>query len=402
MTGDRFSVAEEKQFRLEVRRFIEQALPDKLRQKVRAGMRPSPEEIKSWHKILDGHGRVAPAWPVEHGGTGWNPIQLHIFREEMLLAYAPAPLTMNINLVGPVIINYGSEDQKRRFLPGIRSLDLFFCQGFSEPNAGSDLASLQTTAALSGASYVVNGQKSWTTFAQHANWMFALVRTSSAGRKQDGITFLLIDMQSPGISVRPVRTIDHDHHVNEVFLDNVHVPVDNRIGEENKAWQYVKYLLTQERVGGARSGLPKARIRRAKELSQKISKNGLKLCDDPRFREKVTAIEVELKALEVTYMRFLGEMLRNPSTAPDPRSSILKLRGTELAQRTSELLFEMAGEYSLRLQDLPLDSSIDEIGAEDTWLATAARNFAFDRAQTIFAGTSEVQKGILAKQVLGL
>ena len=400
--GDAVAQPDEASIRAEMRGFIRSVLPAPLRDKVRAGLRPSPHELREWHRILDAHGRVAPAWPIEHGGTGWDPIRLHIFREELQLCYAPAPLTMNINLVGPVLIAFGSEEQKQRFLPGVRSLDLWFAQGFSEPNAGSDLAALRTSAVSDRDDYIVNGQKTWTTYAQHANWMFALVRTSSAGRKQDGITYLLIDMETPGVTVRPIITLDHDHHVNEVFLDNVRVPVANRIGEEGMAWTYAKYLLTHERVGGARTGMPKARIRRAKELARDILVDGRPLADDPAFRTRIASVEVELKALEVTYMRILGDMMRNPTSAPDPASSILKLRGTELMQRTGEILFEIAGEDGLRLSDQPLDGPIDEDFAEAMWSLTAGRNYFYDRAQTIFAGTSEVQRGILAKQVLGL
>jgi len=396
------SQSAEAAFRAEMRDFIQRVLPAHLRDKVRAGLRPSPQELREWHHILDAHGRVAPAWPVEYGGTGWDPIRLHIFREELQLCYAPAPLTMNINLVGPVLIAFGSEEQKARFLPGVRSLDLWFAQGFSEPNAGSDLAALRMSALRDGDDYIVNGQKTWTTYAQHANWMFALVRTSSSGRKQDGITYLLIDMASPGITVRPIVTLDHDHHVNEVFFDNVRVPVANRIGEENMAWTYAKYLLTHERVGGARTGIPMARIRRAKELARGIEVEGKPLSEDLAFRTRIAAVEVELKALEVTYMRILGDMMRNPSAAPDPKSSILKLRGTELMQRTGEILFEMAGEDGLRLLDEPLDGQIDPDFGDEMWSLSAGRNYFYDRAQTIFAGTSEVQRGILAKQVLGL
>jgi alkylation response protein AidB-like acyl-CoA dehydrogenase len=393
---------DEAAFRKEMRDFIRSVLPDSLREKVRAGLRASPDELRQWHRILDAHGRVAPAWPVEYGGTGWDPIRLHIFREELQLCYAPPPLTMNINLVGPVIIAFGSDEQKERFLPGVRSLDLWFGQGFSEPNAGSDLAALRTSAVQDGDDYIVNGQKTWTTYAQHSNWMFALVRTSSSGRKQDGITYLLIDMASPGITVRPIVTLDHDHHVNEVFFDNVRVPVANRIGEENKAWSYAKYLLTHERVGGARTGIPMARIRRARELARGIIVDGRPLAEDVAFRLKIAAVEVELKALEVTYMRILGEMMRHPSAGLDPKSSILKLRGTELMQRTDEILFEMAGEEGLRLLDEPMDGPLDPEFGEETWMFAAGRNYFYDRAQTIFAGTSEVQRGILAKQVLGL
>ncbi|HXC38769.1 MAG TPA: acyl-CoA dehydrogenase family protein [Burkholderiales bacterium] len=394
--------AEERAFRAEVRRFVEDNLPEAIRRKVMNGQKILAEEMRAWHRILDARGWVAPAWDPQWGGTGWDPVQLHAFREESQLAFAPAPQTFNINLVGPILIAFGTEAQKQAFLPGLRSLDLWFCQGFSEPGAGSDLAALRTSAVRDGDAYVINGQKIWTTLAHWANWMFALVRTSSAGRKQDGITYLLIDMATPGITVRPLITIDRDHHVNEVFFDNVRVPVANRIGEENKAWEYAKYLLTHERIGGARTGIPMARIRRAKQIAADVMVEGRPLLEQRQFREKLAELEVELKALEISYMRLLTQMMSNPLVGADPKSSILKMRGSELNQRTAELLVEIAGPDSVPYQEGRLDGTTLEPPLVPEWAATTMQVYFLDRATTIFAGSSEVQRNILAKATLGL
>jgi alkylation response protein AidB-like acyl-CoA dehydrogenase len=389
-------------FRAEVREFVRASLPQAIREKTINGQKLTRAEMQRWHRILDARGWAAPAWEPRWGGTGWDPVTLHAFREELQLAFAPAPHTFNVNLVGPVIIAFGSEAQKQALLPGIRSLDLYFCQGFSEPGAGSDLAALRTSAVRDGSDYVVNGQKIWTTLAHEANWMFALVRTDTAARKQQGITYLLIDMATPGITLRPLVTIDGDHHVNEVFFDNVRVPVANRIGEEGRAWEYAKYLLTHERIGGARTGVPMARVRRAKQIARTIEVEGRPLSENRRFREKVAEIEVELKALEISYMRLLAEMMRNPLVGADPKSSILKMRGTELSQRTCELMLELAGPLALPYQDGRLQGTATEPPFAPEWAATVAQVYFLDRATTIWAGSSEVQRNILAKGALGL
>ena len=397
-----FLTDEQLAFREEVRQFFRDHLPPELRHKVRLGRRLVRAELARWHRILDDRGWATPGWDPQWGGTGWDPVRLHLFREEMQLAFAPPPLTMNLNLVGPTIIAFGNEEQKRKFLPGVRRLDYFFCQGFSEPNSGSDLASLRTRAVLDGDHYVINGQKCWTTLAHEADWMFALVRTDPQAKKHLGITYLLIDMTTPGITVRPVITIDHDHHVNEVFFDDVRVPVANRIGEENQAWNYAKFLLTNERVGGARTALPKARVRLIKEYAATLMVDGRPLGEQAQFREQVAAIEVELKALEITYFRVLTKLAANPQGKPDPLSSLLKLRGSELMQRTSELLMDMAGMAGLPCVPGMFLSDVEDAGIGPPWAATAAQNYFADRATTIFAGSSEIQHNIIAKEVLGL
>jgi alkylation response protein AidB-like acyl-CoA dehydrogenase len=394
--------ADDLKFRDDVRQFFRTSVPPDIRRKVALGQNVTAPEMRIWHRILEEKGWAAPGWDPNWGGTGWGPLRLHLFREEMQLAFAPSPLVMNINLVGPLIIAYGNEQQKREFLRPTRNLDYWFAQGFSEPGAGSDLAALRTTAVRDGENYVVNGQKAWTTLAHEANWMFALVRTSSEGKKQDGITYLLIDMATPGITVRPVITLDRDRHVNEVFFDDVRVPITNRVGDENKAWQYAKFLLSNERIGGARTAIPKARIKRAKQIARDIIVDGRPLSEDNRFREKIAAVEVELKALEVTYLRVLAQMQGNPSREADPMSSILKMRGSELMQRTDEVLLELAGSAALAFNKGFLQGDPQEELFGPDWAAALAQKYFLERATTVYAGSSEIQRNILAKSVLRL
>ncbi|MFL5082293.1 MAG: acyl-CoA dehydrogenase family protein, partial [Microvirga sp.] len=259
---------EETAFREEVREFFRTALPARIRDKLIMGHHASKDELVEWTRILNAKGWAVPHWPVEWGGTGWDPVRQYIFQDEMQQAPAPSPLPFGVSMVGPVIIAFGSEAQKRRFLPRIANLDDWWCQGFSEPGSGSDLASLKTTAKRDGDAYVVTGQKTWTTLGQYADWIFVLARTDMAVKKQEGISFLLIDMKTPGITVRPIRTIDGGEEVNEVFLDDVRVPAENLVGQENKGWDYAKFLLGNERVGIARVGVSKERLRRIKELAR--------------------------------------------------------------------------------------------------------------------------------------
>ena len=278
-------------------------------------------------------------------------MQQYIFKEEMHTAPAPEPLSFNVNMIGPTLIAFGTEEQKRHFLPKISSLDYWFCQGFSEPGAGSDLASLRTSAVRDGDHYVINGQKLWTSTAHHADWCFLLVRTDPQARKQQGITYLLMDMKTPGITVRPIITLDGHHETNEMFLENVRVPVANRLGEENKGWDYAKYLLGHERSGIARVGVSKMRLRRARDLARRVPAGNATLADDPRFRERAAAIEVELKALEITQMRLIAEIAKSAASGrPDPKASILKLKGSELQQAATGLLLEVAGLRRVRVR----------------------------------------------------
>lgn len=391
---------EEIAFREEVREFFRIALPPDIARKCVFGQRLSREELVRWTQILFARGWATPAWTPEWGGTGWSAVKQYIFKEELHMAPAPEPLSFNVNMIGPVLIAFGTEAQKRHFLPRIARLDDWFCQGFSEPGAGSDLASLRTQARLEGDHYIVNGQKLWTSTAHHANWCFLLVRTDPNAKKQLGISYLLMDMKSPGITVRPIITIDGYHETNEMFLENVRIPVANRIGEENRGWDYAKYLLGHERSGIARVGVSKMRVRRAKELAARVPAGGGKLSEDTGFCERVAALEVELKALELTQMRVIAE-----STAPtgkaDPKTSILKLKGSELQQAATELLFEVAG-YAAMEFDLSVLIGEAECESDFDWAATIAPNHYWIRHVSIVGGSNEIQRNILAKSVLGL
>jgi len=393
---------EELAFRDEVRAFFRQALPAPIRRKMELGQRQSKEDIVTWQRILNAKGWAVPHWPVEWGGTGWSPVQNYIFKEEMQLAPAPDPLGFNVSMVGPVIIAFGNEAQKRHFLPKVANLDYWFCQGFSEPGAGSDLASLRTSARREGDHYVVNGQKIWTSRAHNADWMFCLVRTDSAVKPQLGISYLLIDMRTPGLTVRPIPTIDGEHHFNEVFFDDVRVPVENLVGEENKGWTYAKYLLGNERTGIARVGASKYRIHKAKQLAASVMIGDTPLAETERFREKLAAIEVELKALEITQMRVVFNASRLPRGVQDPASSVLKLKGTELQQAATEILMEVAGAYAMAQQSEHLWGTATDEPVGPEWAATVAPDYFYTRAASIYGGSNEIQKNVIAKRLLGL
>jgi pimeloyl-CoA dehydrogenase large subunit len=394
---------EELAFRDEVRSFIANHLPASIRAKLVEGRHLAKDDIVTWQRILNQKGWAVANWPGEWGGTGWTPVQQYLFQDELQQAPAPQPLGFGVTMVGPVIIAFGSDEQKKRFLPRIANLDDWWCQGFSEPGAGSDLASLRTAARRDGDFYIVNGQKTWTTLAQHADWIFCLVRTDREAKKQEGISFLLIDMKTPGITVRPIITIEGGHEVNEVFFDDVKVPVENRVGAENKGWDYAKYLLGRERTGIARVGTSKERIRRIKELAA-LERDGDKpLIEDERFREKLAELEVELKALEMTQLRVVAAERQRSDNKPDPASSILKIKGSEIQQRTSELLLEIVGPYALPYQPEREDEerwNEPPIGPE--WAGPIAPTYFNWRKISIYGGTNEIQKNIIAKAILGL
>lgn len=377
---------EERQFRAEVRAFIRAHLPPATRDAVRAGRHLSREQVVEWHRILERQGWAAMHWPVALGGTRWDSTRRIMFLEELHLGHAPEPLSFNVTMLGPVLIRFGTEAQKTRFLDRARRLDDWWCQGFSEPGSGSDLASLKTRAQRRGDHYVVNGQKTWTTHGHRADWMFCLVRTDPDQKKQRGISFLLIDMKSAGVSVRPIRTIDGRHELNEVFLDDVKVPIENLVGAENEGWTCAKFLLSNERVSIARCGLTKDRLLHLRE----------RLADRPRqqspLARKLCLAEVELLALELTQYRLLARPASD-GAAGDPMSSILKLLGSEVRQKASELLLELGGEAAL------IASSANP--ADDA-LAHYAENYFGLRAATIYGGSSEVQRNIVAQAVLQL
>lgn len=373
-------------FQREVREFLAAHLPGDIAASFFSYRRHSFNEMIRWHRILAEKGWAAPHWPVEHGGTGWTPMQQYIFDSEAMIAGAPRLRPFGLKMIGPVLMRFGTEAQKARFLPSILGADEYWCQGFSEPGAGSDLASLRTRAARDGDHYLVNGQKMWTTTAQHADWMFTLVRTDpDAAKPQMGITMLLIDMTSPGVTVRPIRTIDGDHHVNEVFLDDVSVPSDLRVHDENRGWDVAKFLLGNERVSIANVGQSKAELMLLKRLA---ARNGL--IDTPVFGAKLADLEADFLAQEVTNLRMLSAIA--PGGDVGPLASLLKLRGSEIQQRIQELAMEAAGAGAARWN-----------GAEDRGTeGYGTHGWLFSRAFTIFGGSSEVMKNIVAKQSLGL
>ncbi|MFL5323272.1 MAG: pimeloyl-CoA dehydrogenase large subunit [Microvirga sp.] len=392
---------EETAFREEVREFFRTALPERIRDKLVMGHHASKDELVEWTRILNAKGWAVPHWPVEWGGTGWDPVRQYIFQDEMQQAPAPSPLPFGVSMVGPVIIAFGSEAQKRRFLPRIANLDDWWCQGFSEPGSGSDLASLKTTAKRDGDAYVVTGQKTWTTLGQYADWIFVLARTDMAVKKQEGISFLLIDMKTPGITVRPIRTIDGGEEVNEVFLDDVRVPAENLVGQENKGWDYAKFLLGNERVGIARVGVSKERLRRIKELARLERIGEVPLIETTRFREKLAAVEIELKALEMTQLRVVAAERHREKGKPDPASSILKIKGSEIQQATTELLMEVVGPYALPYQDEP-EHGQNEPPIGPDWAGSVAPTYFNWRKISIYGGSNEIQRNIIAKAILGL
>src|SRR5665213_888110 len=393
----RFS-PEELAFRDELRGFIRDNLPADIRDKMRLGYGPEKEDTTRWQRILNRKHWAAYNWPKEWGGPGWTPVQRMMFLEENMLTPAPDMQVFNITMIGPVLIQFGSDEQKQRFLPRAANLDDWWCQGFSEPGAGSDLASLKTTAKRDGGDYVVNGQKTWTTLAQYADWIFCLVRTDAAAKRQEGISFLLIDMKTPGITVRPIQTIDGGHEVNEVFFDDVRVPAENLVGAENKGWDYAKFLLGNERAGIARVGISKARIRRLKQLAALEQAGGKPLIADERFRAKIAAVEVELKALEMTQLRVVADEGKHGKGKPNPASSVLKIKGSEIQQATTELLMEVIGPFAAPYDEHGDDGSNEAMD----WTAQIAPSYFNNRKVSIYGGSNEIQRNISTKAVLGL
>ena len=394
---------EELAFREEVRAFVKANLPASIRQKIVEGRHPSKDDLVTWTRLLNKKGWSVPHWPVEWGGAGWSPVQLLIFNDELQQASAPEPLAFGTSMVGPVIYTFGSQAQKRRFLPRIANLDDWWCQGFSEPGAGSDLAGLRTTARREGGDWVINGQKTWTTLGQYADWIFVLARTNSSVKKQEGISFILVDMKSPGVTVRPIQTLDGGHEVNEVFFDNVRTPLENLVGEENKGWNYAKFLLGNERTGIARVGISKARLRRIRELAALHAYGARPKIEDPLFRLKLAAVEVELKALEMTQLRVIAGERNREKGKPDPASSVLKIKGSEIQQATSELLMDVVGPYALPYEPERDDGTRwNEPPVGPDWAATIAPTYFNLRKVSIYGGSNEIQRGIIAKAILGL
>lgn len=389
---------QERQFRDEVRAFAATRLPADIRDKVLRHQRLERDDYVRWHNILADQGWGAPNWPVEHGGTGWNALQRLIFEVECFKAGAPRLLPFGLSMIGPVLMKYGSAQQQSRFLPRIPRVQDWWCQGYSEPGSGSDLASLKTRAVRDGDDYVVNGQKTWTTLAQYADWMFCLARTEPDARAQRGISMLLLDMRAPGVTVRPIRTLDGGHDVNEVWLEDVRVPVENLVGEENQGWTYAKYLLGHERTGIAGLGHCHRELGILKHMAAQAQSRGKPLLADSRFRDRISRIEVDIMALEMLLLRVASS---NDGT-PGPEASVLKIRGSEIQQDLAMLQMEVAGPDAWPYDPDWLLADHDDHGPGPAMAAASGAGYADMRKTSIYGGTTEVQKGIIARLVLGL
>lgn len=391
---------EETAFQHDVRDWVAANLPGDISEKVLGGDKVKKEDLKRWHKILFDKGWVAPAWPEEFGGTGWNAFQRYIFDQELTSAGAPDLLGFSMKMVGPVIYTYANEEQKAQHLPGVLGGDTWWCQGYSEPGSGSDLASLKTKAVSDGDDYIVNGAKIWTSGAHEADWIFCLVRTDDGGKKQEGISFLLIDMTTPGIEVNPIVSIVGEHTLNQVFFTDVRVPKANLIGEENKGWTYAKFLLVNERNGIARVGGKKRQLSRIKKLAQVTEIGGELLADAPSYKQRIAEAEVALMALEISELRFLcGQQLDH---APGVEANMMKVAGTQLGQSLSDLFVEIAGYYGI-----PYDGFEDTTGSNEPFIGPieykgGMAETLYGRASTIFGGSNEIQRDVMSKILLSI
>ena len=389
---------EDLNFQYEVREFLSSEYPPVIKEKQDKRLPLEKEDIISWQKILASKGWFAINWPKEYGGGGLTPTEIYILQNELAAANTPVLIPFGVNMCGPVVYTFGTEEQKEKFLPGILNSDTWWCQGYSEPGSGSDLASLQTKAELKGNNYLVNGTKTWTTLAQHADWIFCLVRTETTDIKQEGISFLLIDMKSKGVEVKPIITIDSAHEVNMVYFDNVEVPADNLIGEEGQGWNIAKFLLMHERTGIAGIAALKRELKRLKEISSDLVVGEASLLDDANFRNKLEAVEIELTATEFTELRTLSQI--SSGGAPGPESSILKIKGTELQQSISELFIEMLGYYAHPfITEAELGSNAS-IGPD--YAGAAMPHYLNFRKVSIYGGSNEIQRNVISKAILGL
>ncbi len=394
--------SDDEAFRLEVREFIRANLSDKLKRLVYAGAHGLDREtIVSWIRTLHEKGWSAPHWPKEYGGPGWTPLQRHLFEDECYKADAPTTAFQTFYLVGPTIIAFGNEEQKKRFLPPILKGDMIWSQGFSEPNAGSDLASLKTTAILKDGRYIVNGTKIWTSGAHQSDWCFFLVRTNTEVKAQKGISFLLADLKTPGISIRPIVSIDGKHHLNQVFLDNVEVPAENLVGEAGKGWEYAKFLLENERTSSAFIYRSRRQLDKAREVAQHEMRNGRPLIEDPEFSRRIAKIEIELRALEYSVLRVLTEE-KTPYHSIAV-ASVLKLHGSDLQQKVAELSLDVMGSRALRQFDdvIPSEDEADPL-VWPHYIPGKTGDALMSRAATIYGGSQQVQRGIIAKLAFGL
>ena len=388
---------EDEAFREEVRSFLKEKLPARLSDKVRQGQRLTKEDMEEWHAILNEQGWLANHWPEEWGGTGWSVIQRFIFETEVAMAHAPRIVPFGLSMLAPVLIKYGSEEQKKHWLPRILDGTDWWCQGYSEPGAGSDLASLKTSARREGDHYIVNGQKTWTTLGQYADMIFCLVRTDNTGKKQEGISFLLIDMNTPGIEVRPIVLLDGTPEVNEVFFDDVRVPVENLVGEENKGWTYAKYLLTHERTNIAGVGFSQAGLDMVKRIARIETANGRPLIENPHFAARLARVEIDLMAMATTNMRIISKAAAGQ--APGVESSMLKVKGTIIRQEINDLARRAVGPYAMPFASEAVAGDNDPIGPD--YAAPVAAQYFNNRKLSIFGGSNEIQRGIIAKVKMG-
>ncbi|QIK40273.1 acyl-CoA dehydrogenase family protein [Pontivivens nitratireducens] len=385
---------EQDAFRAEVRAWLDENLSSRLADKVRTSKHLSKQDMEDWHAKLHARGWLANHWPEEYGGPGWGPVEKFIFEDECAMANAPRIVPFGVSMLGPVLLKYGSDEQKAHYLPRILDGTDWWCQGYSEPGAGSDLASLKTTAVKEGDHYIVNGQKTWTTLGQHADWIFCLVRTSKEGKPQEGISFLLIDMKTPGIEVRPIHLLDGDHEVNEVWFSDVKVPVENLVGPENQGWTLAKYLLTYERTGIAGVGFSTSALAELKAVIGKTEK-----ATDPLFAARVARVEIALENMKTTNMRVLASAAGG--AAPGAESSLLKIKGTEIRQEINALFMRAMGPQAQPFISEALEEGYNgpEIGPEGA--AWAAKDYFNNRKLSIFGGSNEIQKNIVSKAMLG-
>ena len=390
---------EEQRFRDEVRDFLRAELPQATAFKVREGIRLIKTDMEQWHAILQRHGWLASYWPREYGGPGWSVVERYLFDNELALAHAPRIVPYGLKMLGPVLIKYGSEAQKRRYLPRILDGTDWWAQGYSEPGAGSDLAAVRTSAVREGDVYIVNGQKTWTSLGQHANMIFCLVRTDPAAKKQEGISFLLIDMRWPGVELRPIRLLDGTYEVNEIFFNDVRVPAENLVGEENKGWTYAKYLLSLERTNLAGVGFSVAALERLKTIAASEHWNGCRLIDDPIFAARLARVEIALRNMQTTNLRVLAQAR---DTTAGAESSMLKVRGSEIRQEITALTRRAMGVFAQPFLREALDGAADIPAVGPQEALAAAVSYFNNRKLSIFGGTNEVQKNIIGKTILGL
>ena len=391
---------EQEKFRLEVREFLTSAIPPKLADKIENNKPLLKEDMQNWHDILNKKGWLASSWPKEYNGTGWGVVEQFIFEDELAAANAPRTVPFGLKMLAPVLMKFGTKDQCNYWLPRILDGSDWWCQGYSEPGSGSDLASLKTSAVKCGDQYLVNGQKTWTTLAQHANMIFNLVRTSNEGKPQQGISFLMIDMNSPGIEVRPIKTIDGGHEVNEVWFSDVRVPAENLIGEENKGWTYAKYLLSHERNNIATVGISKKKLEKLKVIAKNEFRNGLPLIKDPLFAARLARLEISLLNMETTNLRVLSESEKGGD--PGAESSMLKILGSEICQELDHLQRRAAGRFGRISRPEALEEGFNGEDIGPFFAHTASSTYFNNRKVSIYGGSNEIQKNIITKMIIGL